>query len=126
MVETPSLTLREERRFRVFENQILRRIFEPKRDANGEWRRLHNKERHSLHCLSNRMIKSQRLSWARHIARIEEGRSAFKILTATGKRPIEMSRLRWEANIRMGCKEIGLIRGIGFIRLRIGIIGEPL
>ena len=46
--ETWSLRLREERRVRVFENRILRRIFGPKRDENGEWRRLHNEELHSL------------------------------------------------------------------------------
>ena len=47
--ETCSLTLREERRLRVFENWILRRIFGPKSDENGEWRRLHNEELHSLY-----------------------------------------------------------------------------
>ena len=46
--ETWSLTFREESRLRVFENRILRRIFGPKRDDNGEWRRLHNEELHSL------------------------------------------------------------------------------
>ena len=48
-----SLTLREESRLRVFENRILRRSFGPKRDENGEWRRLHNEELHSLYCLPN-------------------------------------------------------------------------
>ena len=47
--ETWSLILREECRLRVFENRILRRIFEPKRVENGEWRRLHNEEFHSLY-----------------------------------------------------------------------------
>ena len=47
--ETWSLTLREECRLRLFENKILRRIFGPKRDENGEWRRLHNEELHSLY-----------------------------------------------------------------------------
>ena len=70
---------------------ILRRIFGPKRDENGEWRRLHNEELHSLYRSPNivRVIKSRRLIWAGHVARMEEGRSAFKILTGknTGKRP---------------------------------------
>ena len=47
--ETWSLTLREDSRLRVFENRILRRIFGPKRDVNGEWRRLHNEELHNLY-----------------------------------------------------------------------------
>ena len=74
------------------------------------------------------MIKSRRLRWAGHVARMEEGRSAFKILTGkpTGKRPMGMPRRRWEDNIKMDLQEIGINAGIGFIRLRIGIIGEPL
>jgi hypothetical protein len=72
--EAWSLTLREERRLRVFENTILRRIFGPKRDENGEWRMLHNEELHSLHRSLNivRAIKSRRLRWASHVARMEE------------------------------------------------------
>ena len=103
--ETWSLTLREGSRIRVFENRILRRIFGPKRDENGEWRRLHNEELHGLYRSNSivRVIKSIRLRWAGHVARMEEGRSAFKILTGkpTGKRPLERPRRRWEDNIRM-------------------------
>ena len=71
--------LREECRLRVFENRILRRIFGPKRDENGEWRRLHNEELHSLYRSHNiiKVNKSRRLRWAGHVARIEEGKSAF-------------------------------------------------
>jgi hypothetical protein len=78
--ETWSLTLREVCWLRVCENRILRRIFGPKRDKNGEWKRLHNKEIHSLYRSPNifRVIKSRRLRWAGHVA-LEEGRSAFKI-----------------------------------------------
>ena len=78
-----SLTFREESRLRVFENRILRWMFGPKRDENGEWRRLHNEELHSLYRSPNiiRVMKSRRLRWAGHVARMEEGRSAFKILT---------------------------------------------
>ena len=74
---TWSLTLREERRQRVFEK---RRIFGPKTDENGEWRRLHNKELHRLYRSPNivRGIKSRRLRWTGHVARMEEARSAFK------------------------------------------------
>ena len=58
-----------------------------------------------------RVIKSRRLRWAGHVARMEEGRSAFKILTGkhTGKRPLGRSRRRWEDNIRMDLKEIGIL-----------------
>ena len=85
------LTLREECRLRVFENRILRRIFGPKKDENREWRRLHNEELHSLYGSPNivRVTESRILRWAGHVARMEEGRSAFKILSGkpTGKRP---------------------------------------
>ena len=59
------------------------------------------------------MIKYRRLRWAGHVARIEEGRSAFKILTGkpTGKRPLERLRCRWEDNIRMDLEEIGISAG---------------
>ena len=57
-----------------------------------------------------RVIKSRRLGWAVHVARIEEGRSAFKILAvkSTGMRPLGQSRRRWEGNIRMDLKEISI------------------
>ena len=90
--ETWSLILREERELRVFQNRILRRIFGPKKDENGEWRRLHNEELHSLYPLPNivRMIKSRRLRLVGHVARMEESGSAFKILSGKpkGKRPL--------------------------------------
>ena len=76
-----------------FENRILRRIFGPKRDENGELERLHNEKLHNVYRSTNivRVIKSRRLRWAGHVARMEEGRSAFKILTGkpTGKRPLK-------------------------------------
>ena len=85
----------------MFENRMLRQIFGPKRDENGEWRSLHN---------IVRVIKSRRLRWAGHEARKEEGRSAFKILTGkpTGKRPLGRPRRKWEDNIRMYLEEIGI------------------
>jgi hypothetical protein len=83
-------------------------------DENGEWRRLHKEELHSLNRSPNivRVIKSRRLRWAGHVARMEEGRSSFKILTGTPakKRPLERSRRRWEDNIRSDLKEIGINR----------------
>ena len=75
-------------------------ILVPKRNENEEWRRLHNEKLHSLCHSSNivRVIKSRRLGKTRHVARMEEGRSAFKILTGkpTGKRPLRRPRRRWE------------------------------
>ena len=78
---------------------------------NEEWRRLHNGELHSLCHSPNivRMIKSRILRWAGHVARMEEGRSAFKILTGKpkGNRPLGKSRCRWD-NIRMDLNGIGI------------------
>ena len=65
------------------------------------------------HVNINNIVKSRRLRWAGHVARMEEGRSAFKILTGkpTGKRPLGRPRLRWEDNIRMDLEEIGINSG---------------
>jgi hypothetical protein len=70
--ETWSLTLREEYRLTVFENRVLRKIFGPKREEDGSWRKLHNDELHSLYSSPNivRMIKSRRMRWAVHVARM--------------------------------------------------------
>ena len=78
------------------------------RDENGEWRRLHNEELLSLYRSPNivRVIESKRLRWAGHVAKMEEGRSAFKMLT--GKRPLGRLKHRWEDNIRTDLKEIGI------------------
>jgi hypothetical protein len=75
--ETWSLTLKEERRLRVFENRVLRILFGPKRDeVTREWRKLHNEELNGLYSLPNivRVIKSKRMRWAGHVACMGEGR----------------------------------------------------
>ena len=91
--ETWSLTLREECRMRVFENRILRRIFGHKRDeVTGEWRKLHNEELNDLHSSQYivRAIKSRRMRWARHVARMVGSRDVYGVLVGKpeGKRPL--------------------------------------
>ena len=91
--ETWSITLREERRLRLFENSVLRRIFGPKRDeVTGEWRKLHNEELNYLYCSPNivRVIKSRRMRWAGHVVRKGEMRGVYRVLVGKpeGKRPL--------------------------------------
>jgi hypothetical protein len=95
--ETWSLTLREGHRLKVFEKRVLRRIFGPKSDeVTGGWRKLCNEEFHNFYSIPNkiRMIKSRRMIWARHVARMGEKRNAYRILVGKpeGKRPL--GRLR--------------------------------
>ena len=81
--ETWSLILREERRLRVFENRVLRRVFGPKRDeVTGEWRKLHNEELNDLYCSPDivRVIKWRRMRWARHVARMGKRRGVYRVL----------------------------------------------
>jgi hypothetical protein len=110
--ETWSLTLREEHRLRVFENSVLRRIFGPKREEDGSWRKLHNGELHSLYSSPNivRVIKSRRLRWVGHVSRMGEGRGVYRVLVGRpeGKSPLGRPRRRWEDNIKMDLWEIGI------------------
>jgi hypothetical protein len=110
--ETWSLTLREEHRLSVIENRVLRRIFVPTRDeVTGEWRKLHNGERHNLYSSPDiiRQIKSRRMRWAGHVARVGEGRNVYRVLVGKpeGKRPLERPRHRREEGIKMDLREIG-------------------
>jgi hypothetical protein len=104
--------LREECRLRVFENKVLRRIFEPRRnEVTGEWRRLHNKELYALYSSTNIiwMIKSRRLRWARHITRMGESRGAYSVLVGKPerRRPLRRPRHRWKDNIKIDLREVG-------------------
>ncbi|KAJ4428741.1 hypothetical protein ANN_25734 [Periplaneta americana] len=110
--ETWILTLREEHRLRVFENKVLRKIFGAKRDeVTGEWRKLHNAELHALYSSPDiiRNIKSRRLKWAGHVARMGESRNAYSVLVGRPeeKRHLGRSRRRWEDNIKMDFREVG-------------------
>jgi hypothetical protein len=85
------------RRLRVFENRVLRRIFGPKRDkVTGEWRKLHNEELNDLYSLPNivRVVKSRRMGWARHVARMGENSGVHRVLVGKpeGKRPLGKPR----------------------------------
>jgi hypothetical protein len=101
---------------RVFENRVLTRVFGPKRDeVTGEWRKLHNKELSDLHSLPNivRVVKSRRMRWSRHVARMGEVSGVHRVLVGKpeGKRPLGRPRRRWEDNIKMDLQEMAGGRG---------------
>jgi len=113
--------LREERRLRVFENKVLRRIFGPKRDeVTGGWRKLHNEELNDLYVTPNivRVIKSRRMRWAGHVARMGERRGVYRVLVGKleGYRPPGRPSHRWEDNIKMDLQEVGC-GGVDWIEL---------
>jgi len=104
--------LLEERKLRVFENMVLRRIFGPRRDeVTGEWRILHNEELYDLYSSPNivRVIKSRRMGWAGHVARMGKERGVYRVLVGKpeGKRPLGRPRRGWVDNIRMDLQEVG-------------------
>jgi len=110
--ENWSLKLREERRLRVFEIRVLRRMYGPKRDeVTGEWRRLHNEELNDLYSspVIVRVIKSRRMRWAGHVARMGEGGSVYRVLVGKpeGKSPLGRPKLSWEDNIKTDLQEVG-------------------
>ena len=116
--ETWSLTLREERRQRVFENRVLRRVFGPKRDeVTGEWRKLHNEELNDMYSLPNivRVVKSRRMRWAGHVARMEEDKVVHRVLVGKPEGTLSLRlgrpRSRWEDNIKMDLEDVGGGRG---------------
>jgi hypothetical protein len=129
--ETWFPTLREVRRLRVFEKRVLRGIFGPKRDeVTGERRKLRSGELHNLFSslYITRQIKSRRMRWAGHVARMGEGRNVYRVLVGQpeGKRPLGRPRHRWEDGIRMDVREIVWGVWSGFTWLRIGTVGGLL
>ena len=109
--ETWSLILREERRIRVFENRVLRRIIGPKWDEVTEkWRKLHNEELNDLYPSPNivRVIKSI-MRWVGYVASIGESRGVYRVLMGKpkGKRPLGRPSCRWEDNIKRDLQEVG-------------------
>jgi hypothetical protein len=100
------LKAEEKNRLTVPETRVLRRIFRPKRDEIiRERRKLHNKELHNLYSSPNiiRMIKSRRVSWPGHVARMGEKRNAYRVLVRKpeGKRTLGRQRHRWKDNIKI-------------------------
>ena len=100
---------------------VLRRIFEPKRDeVNGEWRKLHNEELNDLYSSPNIFgeIKSRRMRWAMHVARMGERRGVYRDLVGKpeGKRSLGRPRRRCEDNIKMDIQEVVCVL-IGWIEL---------
>jgi hypothetical protein len=103
--------LQEECGLRVFENRLLRRIVGPKRDeVTANWRRLHKKELYTLYSPNIiRVIKSRRLRWAGHAARMGENRDAYSVLVGgpEGRRPLGRPKFTSEDNIKVDLKEVG-------------------
>ena len=88
-----------ERRLRVFDNRVLSRVFGTKRDeVTGEWRKLHNEELSDMYSLPNivRVVKSRRMRWAGHVARMGEEKGVYRVLVgkSEGKRPLGRPRRR--------------------------------
>jgi len=113
--------LKEERKLRVFENLVLRRIFGPRTDeVTEEWRRLHNEQLNDLYSSPNivQVIKSRRMKWAGHVACMGEERRAYRVLLGKpeGKRPLGKPRCRW-VDIRL---DVGMWTGLGLPKIETG------
>jgi hypothetical protein len=121
--ETWSLTVREEHKLRVFENRVLRRVFEPKRDrVTGVWRKLHNEELHNLYSSPSiiRIIKSRRMRWAGHVAHMGEKRNVYRLFVGKpeGRRPLGRPRRRWIDNIKIDLLDMSVVDWISLAQDR--------
>jgi hypothetical protein len=130
-VKQRSLAVREEYKLRVFENRVMRKIFGPMRDGvTRGWRKLHNEELHNLHSSPSiiRIIKSRRMRWAGHVARMGEKRNVYSLLVGKpeGRRPLGRPRHRCIEIIKIDFLEIGLnvVDWIGLAQVGTG--GELL
>jgi hypothetical protein len=104
------VTSREDRRLTVFENRVLSRLFWPKRDEVTEkWRRLHKEELYDLYCSPDfiRVIRSRRMRWTGHVARMRDKRGAYNVLVgrSEGKRSLSRPRFRWKNNMKIDLQE---------------------
>jgi hypothetical protein len=109
--ETWSLTLRDERRLKLFQNRVLK-IFGPKRDeVTREWRKLHNEVLNDLYSSPNiiLIIKSRRMRWAGNVECVGETRGIYRVLVGEPEenRLFGRSRRRWEDNIKMDLQKVG-------------------
>ena len=125
--ETWSLTLREGRKLRVFENMVLRRIFGPRRDeVTGEWRRWHNEELNDLYSSPNTVwvIKSRRMRWAGHVARMGEERGVYRVLVGNRRDRDHWGDLGVDGWIILGWISrrwgVGMGTGLGWPRIGTG------
>ena len=96
----------------MFENRVSRKVFGPKwEEVTGEWRKLYNEELNDLYSLPNivRVVKSRRMRWAGHVARMGEDSGVHRVLVGKpeGKRPLGRPRRTWEDNIKMDLQEVG-------------------
>ena len=125
--ETWSLTLGEERKLRVFENMMLKRIFGPRRDeVTGELRRLHNEELNDMYSSLNivRVIKSRRMRWAVHVARMGEERGCIGSWWGNRREGDYWGDLGVDGWIILGWItrrwDVGIWNGLGGPRIEIG------
>jgi len=121
------MTLREERKLRVFENMVLRRIFGPRRDkVTGEWRRLHNEELSDLYSSTNivRVIKSRRMRWTGHVARMGVEKGAYRVLVGNRRERDHWGDLGIDVWIILGWIsrrwDVGIWTGLGWPRIGTG------
>ena len=123
--------MREKRRLRLFENSVLRRIFGPRRnEVTGEWRQLRNGELNDLYSSPNivLVIKSGRMIWAGHVARMGERRGVHRVLVGKpeGKIYLEDPSVDGTIILRWVFRKWGLGSWIGSVWLRIGAGGGHL